>query len=99
MLYGRSGESLEEAIWSDAAARLEAQAAEIGETKVQISQHLERGVPDEVIAKRAEDSGASMIVMGTRGQTGLAHFLVGSVAERTLRSAPCSVLAVHGETS
>jgi nucleotide-binding universal stress UspA family protein len=32
--------------------------------------------------------------MGTRGHTGLKHVLLGSVAERTLRHAPCSVLTV-----
>jgi nucleotide-binding universal stress UspA family protein len=32
--------------------------------------------------------------MGTRGQSGVAHVLLGSVAERTLRAAPCSVLCV-----
>jgi nucleotide-binding universal stress UspA family protein len=32
--------------------------------------------------------------MGTRGRTGLAHVVLGSVAERTLRAAPCPVLTV-----
>jgi nucleotide-binding universal stress UspA family protein len=35
--------------------------------------------------------------MGTRGSNGLEHALLGSVAERTLRRAPCSVLAVKAE--
>jgi nucleotide-binding universal stress UspA family protein len=35
--------------------------------------------------------------MGTRGNTGLKHVLLGSVAERTLRLAPCSVLTVKGD--
>jgi nucleotide-binding universal stress UspA family protein len=42
----------------------------------------------------AERLGADLIVMGTRGRTGLKHVLLGSVAERTLRHAPCSVLTV-----
>jgi nucleotide-binding universal stress UspA family protein len=33
--------------------------------------------------------------MGTQGRSGLAHVLLGSVAERTLRTAPCSVLCVR----
>ena len=37
---------------------------------------------------------ADLIVMGTHGRTGLAHLLLGSVAEATLRHAPCPVLTV-----
>jgi len=48
----------------------------------------------EAIVKHAEDIGADMIVMGTRGLTGLKHVLLGSVAERTIRTAPCPVLTV-----
>ncbi len=36
-----------------------------------------------------------LIVMGTHGRTGLAHAFLGSVAERTLRTAPCPVLTVR----
>lgn len=50
--------------------------------------------PSEAIASHAEDIGADLIVMGTRGLTGLKHVLLGSVAERTLRVAPCPVLTV-----
>jgi len=50
--------------------------------------------PSEAITRYAEKIGADLIVMGTRGLTGLKHVLLGSVAERTLRLAPCAVLAV-----
>jgi len=39
--------------------------------------------------------GADMAVMGTHGRTGLAHVFLGSVTERTLRTAPCPVLTVR----
>ena len=42
--------------------------------------------------------GADLIVMGTHGRTGLAHLLLGSVAEATLRRAPCPVLTVPMRT-
>ncbi|HEU4427285.1 MAG TPA: universal stress protein [Myxococcota bacterium] len=49
----------------------------------------------ERIADCATQLGVDLIVMGTQGRSGLAHALLGSVAERTLRSAPCPVLTVR----
>lgn len=49
----------------------------------------------EAITNSAEKLGADLIAMGTHGRTGLAHAFLGSVAERTLRSAPCPVLSVQ----
>jgi nucleotide-binding universal stress UspA family protein len=48
----------------------------------------------EAVSDLARELGADLIVMGTRGATGLKHILLGSVAERTLRTAPCPVLTV-----
>jgi nucleotide-binding universal stress UspA family protein len=55
------------------------------------------GIPSEevIVAARAEDS--DLIVVGTRGKTGLAHVLLGSTAERVIRGAPCPVLTVRME--
>ena len=47
------------------------------------------------ITERAESLGADMIVMGTHGHTGIKHLLLGSVAERVVRTAPCPVLTVN----
>ena len=52
------------------------------------------GSPDQVIVKLARDKKADLIVMGTRGRTGLAHAILGSVAERVIRTAPCPVMTV-----
>jgi nucleotide-binding universal stress UspA family protein len=49
----------------------------------------------EMIRQAAEDLGADLIVMGTHGRTGIAQVFLGSVAERTLRIAPCPVLTVQ----
>jgi universal stress protein A len=50
--------------------------------------------PVEAIVRCAERIHADLIVMSTRGLTGLKHVLLGSVAERTLRLAPCPVLTL-----
>ena len=46
---------------------------------------------DVVAAPRRAD----LIVMGTHGRTGIKHALIGSVAERVVRHAPCPVLVVR----
>lgn len=56
--------------------------------------HLVQGRPTSVIEDYARSLSADLIVMGTRGATGLDHILLGSVAERTVRAAPCPVLVV-----
>jgi universal stress protein A len=53
------------------------------------------GVPHEQIVKAARDEAADYIVIGTHGRTGLNRLLLGSVAERVIRLAPCPVLAVR----
>jgi universal stress protein E len=47
------------------------------------------------IPEYAKESGADLVVMGTRGKSNVRDVLLGSTAERTLRKAPCSVLAVR----
>ena len=51
----------------------------------------------ETIRRLAEEIGADLVVMGTHGRSGLARAFLGSVAERTLRLAPCPVLTVWAD--
>ena len=53
------------------------------------------GVPWGEIVKLALESHADLVVMGTHGRTGLTHVLIGSVAEKVVRHAPCAVLVVR----
>jgi len=53
------------------------------------------GVPSEEIIRIAAAEGADLIITGTHGRTGLRRILMGSVAERVLRDAPCPVLTVR----
>jgi nucleotide-binding universal stress UspA family protein len=51
--------------------------------------------PARAILAYAESKQIDLIVLGTHGRSGLAHLLMGSVAEHVVRSAPCSVLTVR----
>jgi hypothetical protein len=53
------------------------------------------GAPVPTLIKVAESKGADLIVMGTHGRRGMGHVLLGSVAERVVRLAPCPVLTVR----
>ena len=52
------------------------------------------GVPFLEIIKVAKEKEVDLIVMGTHGRTGLAHVLIGSVAEKVVHHAHCPVLTV-----
>jgi universal stress protein A len=60
----------------------------------QVDARLLQGSPFAEIARFAEEQAFSLIVLGTHGRTGLAHLLLGSVAEKVVRRAPCPVLTV-----
>jgi nucleotide-binding universal stress UspA family protein len=53
------------------------------------------GSPAAEIDAAAKDLGADLICVSTHGRTGLAHLLLGSVAEKIVRHAPCPVLVVR----
>ena len=51
--------------------------------------------PAAAIVTCARDEGVDLLVMGTHGRGAMAHLLMGSVAERVVRTAPCPVLTVR----
>jgi nucleotide-binding universal stress UspA family protein len=51
--------------------------------------------PAQAIAEYAKDCGIDLIVMGTHGRGAIGHLLMGSVAEKVVRIAPCPVLTVR----
>ena len=55
---------------------------------------LLEGDPASEIARYAADAGIDVIVIGTHGRTGVERLVMGSVAEKVMREAPCSVLVV-----
>ena len=53
------------------------------------------GIPYEEILRKAGETGASLIVLGTHGRTGIDHLIFGSTAERVVRGATCPVLTIR----
>jgi nucleotide-binding universal stress UspA family protein len=51
--------------------------------------------PADEIVKYAREENVDLIVMGTHGRPGVAHLLMGSVAEKVVRTAPCPVMTVR----
>jgi nucleotide-binding universal stress UspA family protein len=68
----------------------EAETAHVAVTRLVVM-----GVPYQRILETAADEQVDMIVMATHGRTGLSHLIMGSVAERVVRTAPCPVLTIR----
>lgn len=81
-----------------AARRIEKAAHKVEAAGIACETQVLHAAPAEGIAEAARACGADLIVMGTRGLTGLKHVLLGSVTERTVRIAPCPVLTVKNKT-
>ncbi len=60
--------------------------------------HVRRGDPFEGILDTAEDLRTDLIVLATHGRTGLKRLVIGNVAEKVVRHAPCPVLTVKPTT-
>ena len=73
---------------------LKALAAEIEDFDEPLNTHILAGYAARDIVDFAEEYAADLIVMATHGRTGLQRFLIGSVAEKVVRSAPCPVFTV-----
>ena len=78
--------------------QVEAAAAELRDTGVAVTTSISTDEPSSAICARAAEINADLIAAGTRGHTGLAHVVFGSVAERVARLAKCSVLTAHADT-
>lgn len=63
---------------------------------VEVTAVLRHGPAWSEIDAVAKETKADLVVMGTHGRRGVARALLGSVAEKVVRSAPCPVLTVHG---
>jgi nucleotide-binding universal stress UspA family protein len=98
--YPQYGVTIPDQILQDARAEAEAllaqQAQQAEQDDCEVTVHLVDGIPADAIHAVVAETGADLLVMGTRAHHGLAHLVLGSVAERTARRVPCSVLIVKG---
>jgi nucleotide-binding universal stress UspA family protein len=78
-------------------ARLEELHQRLRGQGVELSQVVADGEADPALADASRELGADLVVVGTHGRTGLARVVLGSVAEKTIRLAPSSVLVARGE--
>jgi len=62
---------------------------------LQVSYLIWEGDPAESIVEAAEAEGADLIVLGTRGHSGVGRALIGSVSDEVVRTAGCPVLVVR----
>jgi universal stress protein A len=79
----------------DARQKLALLYPEAGAAHVDVTRLVDLGVPYQRILETAAAEQVDLIVMATHGRTGLAHLVMGSVAERVVRLAPCPVLAIR----
>jgi nucleotide-binding universal stress UspA family protein len=75
--------------------RLETLAGEVRQKGIEVHPILKEGSPDGEILKAVKEVAADLIILGTHGRSGLDRFMMGSVAERVLRQAPCPILLVR----
>ena len=73
-------------------------AKRLAENGVQATAEVGEGPTAQTVISAAKDFGAELIVVGSRGESGLPRLLLGSVARSVLFNAPCSVLITRQRT-
>jgi nucleotide-binding universal stress UspA family protein len=86
-----------EQLRAEATRQIEALAGEVAKDEIPVSSIAIEERAAVAIVEEAKRLPADLIVIGTRGLTGLKHMALGSVAERVVREAPCPVLTVKAD--
>jgi universal stress protein A len=84
-----------EALERDARRELALLLPEAEAAHMDVTRLVDVGVPYQKIVETATAEQVDLIVMATHGRTGLSHLVLGSVAERMVRLAPCPVLTIR----
>jgi len=83
---------------ADITSRMQAALERVTAAGLEGEMAVVHGVPFQEILAMAKAQQVDLIIMGTQGRTGLQHVLMGSVAEKVVRLAPCPVLVVRQPT-
>jgi nucleotide-binding universal stress UspA family protein len=94
-----SGADLYEQIRTELQAMLDEEAERLAAGGYLVSTKLEEGFANEAIVETCESEAIDLVVMTTHGRKGVAHWFMGSVTEKVVRCAPCSVLVVRQPSS
>jgi nucleotide-binding universal stress UspA family protein len=62
---------------------------------LEVSAEVRLGLSSEALLEAIQEHDPDLVVLGTRGHTGLKHLLLGSTAERVVQHSPCPVLTIH----
>ena len=79
----------------DESKKLNALADQIRKEDLPVEPLFKEGAPSIEIIRTAKEVGADLIVLGTHGRRGFSHVVMGSVAERVTREAPCPIFVVR----
>jgi nucleotide-binding universal stress UspA family protein len=83
-----------EALLNEIDSALTARVAKATEAGIVCQSDSLDGYPAKEIVRHAQKTGADLIVVGTHGRTGVAHVLMGSVAQRVVQHSSCPVLVI-----
>jgi len=95
--YGFSLAALQEEWVKEAETRMSNILTDEERTSLKAVTATVLGHPVTEILRYASEHAIDLIVMGTHGRGPLGHMVMGSVAERVVRKAPCPVLTVHAQ--
>lgn len=95
--YTPAPSDLQSALQDAALEQLSRGASRLAGREIPVETDLQVGIPSQTIVRVSKDLDPVLLVIGTRGLTGLSHLLLGSTAERVVQRAECPVLTIHPE--
>jgi universal stress protein A len=89
------GATLLDDLERQASSELDQMLPEAQLSKVDVARRVVVGIPARKIVEVAGEEQTDLIIMTTHGRTGFGHLVMGSVAEKIVRTAPCPVLTIR----